>query len=146
MISPLNYISSFLYVRGGNVAYNILHATAVSIVSSASKADNSDRAAFCGKTPCCCTAKCLYHAYFFNFLIVSIGTTSRYISLQPSLSIEHSLLLVSFPLTASSSSVQLHTSSPFFHPSLSPDHTDPPSDPWAHPSLLQRFVGHIPHQ
>lgn len=34
VISPLNYISfSFLYVRGGNVAYNILHATAVSIVS-----------------------------------------------------------------------------------------------------------------
>lgn len=83
--------------------------------------------------------------YFCSFLmVVSVESTSTYISLQPPApSTEHLLSQISLYSIDSSSFLPQHTSFPFSDPFLSPDHSDLPSDPWAQPSLLRRSVGHI---
>lgn len=89
----------------------------------------------------------LYH-HVLSLQLLNDGGVSRkhkhiHLSTAAPPSTEHLLSQVSLYSINSSSFLRQHTSFPFSDPFLSPDRSDLPSDPWAHPSLLRRSVGHI---
>lgn len=89
----------------------------------------------------------LYH-HVLSLQLLNDGGVSRkhkhiHLSTAAPPSTEHVLSQVFLYSINSSSFLRQHTSFPFSDPFLSPDRSDLPSDPWAHPSLLRRSVGHI---